>query len=96
LCLCHKHPVEPPGEIDSRRGDVTRAHTRKRARDDSSDARDARDADDPDARMDDETTVDDDDDRGEGADAADWKNISTGDAGGARDGACFDESARGE
>jgi hypothetical protein len=46
--------------------------------------------------MDDETTVDDDDDRGEGADAADWKNISTGDAGGARDGACFDESARGE
>ena len=95
--MCHKHPVEPPGEIDSRRGDVTRAHTRKRARDDSSDARDARDADDPDARMDDETTVDDDDDdRGEGADAADWKNISTGDAGGARDGACFDESARGE
>ena len=46
--------------------------------------------------MDDETTVDDDDDRGKGADAADWKNISTGDAGGARDGACFDESARGE
>lgn len=88
--------MEPPGGIDSRRGDVTRARTRKRARDDSSDARDARDADDPDARMDDETTVDDDDDRGEGADAADWKNISTSDAGGARDGACFDESARGE
>ena len=86
--------MEPPGEIDSRRGDVTRARARKRARDDPNDARDA---DDPDARMDDETTVDDDDDdRGEGADAADWKNISTGDAGGARDGACFDESARGE
>jgi len=85
--------VEPPGGIDSRRGDVTRARTRKRARDDPNDARDA---DDPDARMDDETTVDDDDDRGKGADAADWKNISTGDAGGARDGACFDESARGE
>ena len=86
--------MEPPGGIDSRRGDVTRARARKRARDDPNDARDA---DDPDARMDDETTVDDDDDdRGEGADAADWKNISTGDAGGARDGACFDESARGE
>jgi len=86
--------VEPPGGIDSRRGDVTRARARKRARDDPNDARDA---DDPDARMDDETTVDDDDDdRGKGADAADWKNISTGDAGGARDGACFDESARGE
>ncbi len=87
--------MEPPGGIDSRRGDVTRARARKRARDDPNDARDA---DDPDARMDDETTVDDDDDdyRGKGADAADWKNISTGDAGGARDGACFDESARGE
>jgi len=86
--------VEPPGGIDSRRGDVTRARARKRARDDPNDARNA---DDPDARMDDETTVDDDDDdRGKGADAADWKNISTGDAGGARDGACFDESARGE
>ena len=86
--------MEPPGGIDSRRGDVTHARARKRARDDPNDARDA---DDPDARMDDETTVDDDDDdRGEGADAADWKNISTGDAGGARDGACFDESARGE
>jgi len=85
--------VEPPGGIDSRRGGVTRARARKRARDDPNDARDA---DDPDARMDDETTVDDDDDRGKGADAADWKNISTGDAGGARDGACFDESARGE
>ena len=86
--------MEPPGGIESRRGDVTRARARKRARDDPNDARDA---DDPDARMDDETTVDDDDDdRGEGADAADWKNISTGDAGGARDGACFDESARGE
>ena len=85
--------MEPPGGIDSRRGDVTRARTRKRARDDPNDARDA---DDPDARMDDETTVDDDDDRGKGADAADSKNISTGDAGGARDGACFDESARGE
>ena len=87
--------MEPPGEIGSRRGDVTRARARKRARDDPNDARDA---DDPDARMDDETTVDDDDDddRGKGADAADWKNISTGDAGGARDGACFDESARGE
>ena len=88
--------MEPPGGIDSRRGDVTRARTRKRARDDSNDARDARDADDPDARMDDETTVVDDDDRGKGADDADWKNISIGDAGGARDGACFDESARGE
>ena len=89
--------MEPPGGIDSRRGDVTHARARKRARDDPNDARDARDADDPDARMDDETTVDDDDDdRGKGADAADWKNISTGDAGGARDGACFDESARGE
>ena len=76
--------MEPPGGIDSRRGDVTRARARKRARDDPNDARDA---DDPDARMDDETTVDDDDDRGKGADAADWKNISTGDAGGARDGA---------
>ena len=85
--------MEPPGGIDSRRGDVTRARARNRARDDPNDARDA---DDPDARMDDETTVDDDDDRGKGADAADWKNISTGDAGGARDGACFDESARGE
>ena len=85
--------MEPPGGIDSRRGDVTRARARKRARDDPNDARDA---DDPDARMDDETTVDDDDDRGKGADAADWKNISTGDAGGARDGACFDERARGE
>lgn len=85
--------MEPPGGIDSRRGDVTHARARKRARDDPNDARDA---DDPDARMDDETTVDDDDDRGKGADAADWKNISTGDAGGARDGACFDESARGE
>ena len=85
--------MEPPGGIDSRRGDVTRARARTRARDDPNDARDA---DDPDARMDDETTVDDDDDRGKGADAADWKNISTGDAGGARDGACFDESARGE
>ena len=86
--------MEPPGGIDSRRGDVTCARARKRARDDPNDARDA---DDPDARMDDETTVDDDDDdRGKGADAADWKNISTGDAGGARDGACFDESARGE
>ena len=85
--------MEPPGGIDSRRGDVTRARARKRARDAPNDARDA---DDPDARMDDETTVDDDDDRGKGADAADWKNISTGDAGGARDGACFDESARGE
>ncbi len=87
--------MEPPGGIDSRRGDVTRARARKRARDDPNDARDA---DDPDARMDDETTVDDDDDddRGKGADAADRKNISTGDAGGARDGACFDESARGE
>ena len=87
--------MEPPGGIDSRRGDVTRARARKRARDDPNDARDA---DDPDARMDDETTVDDDDDddRGKGADAADWKNISTGDAGGARDGACFDESARGD
>ena len=86
--------MEPPGGIDSRRGDVTHARARKRARDDPNDARDA---DDPDARMDDETTVDDDDDdRGKGADAADWKNISTGDAGGARYGACFDESARGE
>ena len=86
--------MEPPGGIDSRRGDVTHARARKRARDDPNDARDA---DDPDARMDDETTVDDDDDdRGKGADAADWKNISSGDAGGARDGACFDESARGE
>ena len=85
--------MEPPGGIDSRRGDVTRARARKRARDDPNDARDA---DDPDARMDDETTVDDDDDRGKGADAAEWTNISTGDAGGARDGACFDESARGE
>ena len=46
--------------------------------------------------MDDETTVVDDDDRGKGADDADWKNISIGDARGARDGACFDESARGE